>query len=62
MIQIGPADAPGGGLTNAKMVDRLKRSGTLTDPAVEKALLVIPRGEFVTDDLHDVAYIGSQSS
>lgn len=60
MIQIDGGDVVAPGLTNEMMISRLKRSGTLTSPAVEKAMLIIPRGEFVTDDIREAAYIGTK--
>lgn len=60
MIHAGPGQDVGGQLNNESMIARLKRGGTLSNPAVEKAMLVVPRGEFVTKDLLPAAYVGAQ--
>jgi len=43
--------------SNEELVASLKTSGAFSNPRVEDALLKIPRGEFVSEDLRDEAYI-----
>jgi len=45
------------GNTNEELVAGLKDNGVLKSATVEEAMLKIPRGEFVTEDLKEEAYI-----
>jgi len=49
--------ARNGGGTNEELVASLKESNALTNPRIEEAMLKIPRGEFVSEDLLEEAYM-----
>jgi len=49
--------ARNGGGNNEELVASLKESSAFTNPRIEEAMLKIPRGEFVTADLAEEAYM-----